>query len=126
VIALEDVTSRLAAAGFVAAHDEAEELLDCAAGDGAVLASMLERRLRGEPLAWITGSLHFAAYEYDSILGCTFRAGRANRWPGALPFVCRRRAAPWISVPVPARSPWSCKQNVRTHESWQPIWTKWP
>ncbi len=59
MIALEDVTSRLAAAGFVAAHDEAEELLDCAAGDGAVLASMLERRLRGEPLAWITGFTSF-------------------------------------------------------------------
>ncbi len=52
---LDDVTTRLADAGFIAAREEAEELLEYAEGDDLVLASMIERRLRGEPLAWITG-----------------------------------------------------------------------
>ena len=59
VIELNDVTARLADAGFIAAHEEAEELLECSEGDDLVLASMMERRLRGEPLAWITGFAMF-------------------------------------------------------------------
>jgi release factor glutamine methyltransferase len=42
-------------AGFIAADEEAEELLQRAKGDAVLLESLLERRLRGEPLAWITG-----------------------------------------------------------------------
>ena len=45
--------------GFVAADDEAGELLAAAAGDGARLQAMLDRRLEGEPLAWITGTTTF-------------------------------------------------------------------
>jgi len=56
---LEELAARLAAAGFVAARDEAVELLDCAAGDGPLLESLVRRRLTGEPLAWITGSVVF-------------------------------------------------------------------
>jgi release factor glutamine methyltransferase len=53
------VTRTLADAGFVAAAEEAGELLR-AAGDGAgELDDLLERRLRGEPLAWIVGSTVF-------------------------------------------------------------------
>jgi release factor glutamine methyltransferase len=56
---LDDVTTRLADAGFIAAREEAEELLECSRGDDLILASMIERRLRGEPLAWITGFAMF-------------------------------------------------------------------
>ncbi len=49
----------LSGAGFVAAEEEADELLACAAGDAEVLGSLVGRRLGGEPLAWITGSVVF-------------------------------------------------------------------
>lgn len=50
----------LARSGFVAAADEAAELLHAAAGDAVLLGRMLERRLAGEPLAWVTGTTTFA------------------------------------------------------------------
>jgi release factor glutamine methyltransferase len=53
------LTATLAAAGFVAADEEAAELLESAGGDGALLSTLVERRLTGEPLAWITGSVVF-------------------------------------------------------------------
>ena len=53
------VSGVLARAGFVAAGEEADELLTAAGGDAALLARMLERRLGGEPLAWITGHATF-------------------------------------------------------------------
>ena len=53
------VTARLVDAGFIAANDEAGELLRSANGDSAVLESMVARRLRGEPLAWILGFTDF-------------------------------------------------------------------
>lgn len=53
------VAERLAAAGFVAAGEEAEELEQRAAGDAALLDALLARRLTGEPLAWIVGSSPF-------------------------------------------------------------------
>lgn len=56
---LQTVTGRLAAAGFLAAAEEAVELLAFAAGDAALLESAVERRLTGEPLAWITGATLF-------------------------------------------------------------------
>jgi release factor glutamine methyltransferase len=52
------VLHRLAAAGCVAAEEEAEELLS-AAPDQATLETWLSRREKGEPLAWITGALTF-------------------------------------------------------------------
>ena len=52
------VTRALARAGCVAADEEAEELL-VAAEDAAGLRRMVERRLTGEPLAWITGRTVF-------------------------------------------------------------------
>jgi release factor glutamine methyltransferase len=54
----EPLAARLAAAGFVAAREEAGELL-AAATDDAHLQALVERRLTGEPLAWITGSAPF-------------------------------------------------------------------
>lgn len=49
----------LAEAGFVAAAEEAAELLGHAAGDQGRLDAVLARRLTGEPLAWITGQVSF-------------------------------------------------------------------
>jgi release factor glutamine methyltransferase len=46
-------------AGFVAADDEARELLEAAGGDEVVLASLVERRVGGEPIAWIVGYATF-------------------------------------------------------------------
>ena len=53
------VAARLAAGGFVAPVEEASELFDAAAGDAARLEALVERRLSGEPLAWITGATTF-------------------------------------------------------------------
>jgi release factor glutamine methyltransferase len=57
-VGADALTARLAAAGFVAADEEAEELL-AAARDEAHLADLVQRRLTGEPLAWITGTAPF-------------------------------------------------------------------
>jgi release factor glutamine methyltransferase len=59
VVDLDFVTLRLADAGFVAAREEAEELLEYSQGNDDRLESMINRRLRGEPLAWITGYTMF-------------------------------------------------------------------
>lgn len=56
----EALTSRLAAAGFVAAEEEAVDLLSVASG--AELDALVERRLTGEPLAWITGFTEFLGH----------------------------------------------------------------
>jgi release factor glutamine methyltransferase len=53
----------LSGAGFVAAQDEADELLARAGGDVELLNSLVGRRLTGEPLAWITGSVSFCGLE---------------------------------------------------------------
>jgi release factor glutamine methyltransferase len=55
----EALAARLSAAGFIAAEEEADEILTRAAGDPTILASLVARRLTGEPLAWITGSVLF-------------------------------------------------------------------
>jgi release factor glutamine methyltransferase len=49
----------LACAGFVAADEEARELVTFARGDEAALAAAVRRRLEGEPLAWVTGRTSF-------------------------------------------------------------------
>jgi release factor glutamine methyltransferase len=53
----------LAGAGFIAADEEADELLARAAGDAGLLDALVARRLTGEPLAWITGSVAFCGLE---------------------------------------------------------------
>jgi release factor glutamine methyltransferase len=60
---LEGLTALLSRAGFVAAGEEASELLARAAGDAGLLDSLARRRLTGEPLAWITGSVRFCGIE---------------------------------------------------------------
>jgi release factor glutamine methyltransferase len=59
----ETLVARLAGAGFVAAAEEADELLACAGGDVDYLDALVERRLTGEPLAWITGRVAFCGLE---------------------------------------------------------------
>lgn len=58
---VEAMAVALAGAGCVAADEEAAELADAAAGDAPRLATLLERRLAGEPLAWVTGCVRFGA-----------------------------------------------------------------
>jgi release factor glutamine methyltransferase len=53
------VTKALAAAGCIAAAEEAGELIEAADGDPGVLADLVSRRTNGEPLPWITGSVTF-------------------------------------------------------------------
>jgi release factor glutamine methyltransferase len=58
-----ELTELLADAGFVAAAEEAGELLGRAGGDQQLLDALVARRLTGEPLAWITGSVSFCGLE---------------------------------------------------------------
>ncbi len=53
------VADTLAAAGFLAPHDEADHLRRAAAARGIAVRDLLARRLQGEPLAWITGTTQF-------------------------------------------------------------------
>jgi len=55
--------AELAAGGCVAAPAEAAELWDASGGDVRVLEGFVARRLRGEPLAWITGRTAFAGID---------------------------------------------------------------
>jgi release factor glutamine methyltransferase len=57
------LVARLEAGGFVAADEEADELLACADGDGERLEALLARRFTGEPLAWITGNVAFCGVD---------------------------------------------------------------
>lgn len=57
--ALSTATHRLAAAGCVAAEEEAELLAAAAHGDEDLLVELVDRRTTGEPLAWITGVAQF-------------------------------------------------------------------
>jgi release factor glutamine methyltransferase len=57
----EVVGSRLAAAGCVAADEEADDLVGAAPDEGT-LETWICRRERGEPLAWIIGTLQFCGH----------------------------------------------------------------
>jgi release factor glutamine methyltransferase len=59
----EGLTAMLSGAGFIAAAAEADALLARAAGNLELLDSLVERRLTGEPLAWIVGSVSFCGLE---------------------------------------------------------------
>ena len=54
-----ETSARLAASGFLAPGDEAAELVAAAGDDGSRLEALVQRRLTGEPLAWITGATTF-------------------------------------------------------------------
>jgi release factor glutamine methyltransferase len=54
------LAARLADAGCVAPQEEADELIEAAAGDHDRLQRLVARRVDGEPLAWVTGTVTFA------------------------------------------------------------------
>src|SRR5476651_11785 len=60
---LDPLIALLSEAGFVAAEEEARELSARAAGDVELLDALVQRRLTGEPLAWITGRTPFCGME---------------------------------------------------------------
>ena len=62
---MPSLTELLTKNGFVAAEEEADELLECAGGDREQLKAMVERRLTGEPLAWITGTVSFCGIQVN-------------------------------------------------------------
>ncbi len=53
------VTQLLTEAGCIAAGEEADELIQAAAGDADVLDDLVSRRTNGEPIAWLTGAVTF-------------------------------------------------------------------
>ncbi len=57
------VTRALAQAGCVEAGAEADELLRAASGDPRVMHDLVTRRTRGEPLAWLIGSVTFCGVD---------------------------------------------------------------
>jgi release factor glutamine methyltransferase len=59
----ESVTKMLVDAGCIAAREEADELVRTAAGDLVVLEDLVSRRTRGEPIAWLTGTVSFCGLE---------------------------------------------------------------
>ena len=59
----EALAALLGGAGFVAAPEEADELLARARGNDVLLSALVERRLTGEPLAWIVGSVSFCGLD---------------------------------------------------------------
>jgi len=85
----EIVIGRLSAAGCVAADEEAVELL-AATPDAATLETWIRRRERGEPLAWITGTLQFC--------GHTIQIARGVYVPRLQSEQLARRAAHILSV----------------------------
>lgn len=56
------VGSKLAEAGCVAPLEEADELIEASRGDDGLLDRLVARRVSGEPLAWVTGSVLFAGH----------------------------------------------------------------
>jgi release factor glutamine methyltransferase len=63
------LTRVLEAAGCVAAAEEAAELLEAAGRDGELLDRLVARRLTGEPLAWVTGSVRFCGLRVAVVPG---------------------------------------------------------
>jgi len=60
---ITELAEQLSRAGFIAAEEEARELVARAAGDSELLDSLVARRLTGEPLAWIIGKVSFCGIE---------------------------------------------------------------
>ena len=76
---LESLIDQLARAGFLAASGEAEQLMTFAGDDAVVLARAVERRLTGEPLAWITGSTVFGGHRIAVAPGVYVPRGFSER-----------------------------------------------
>jgi release factor glutamine methyltransferase len=59
----DSIARTLALAGCIAPDEEAEALLRSAGHDPVALEAMLARRIEGEPLPWITGSVRFCGVD---------------------------------------------------------------
>lgn len=57
------VTRMLIEAGCIAAGEEADQLIQAAAGDPCVLDDLIARRTEGEPIAWLTGAVTFCGVD---------------------------------------------------------------
>jgi len=57
------ISATLSRAGCLASDEEATELIAAAAGDPDRLAAFVERRVSGEPTAWIVGRVRFCGLE---------------------------------------------------------------
>jgi release factor glutamine methyltransferase len=57
---MAELTAELSRAGCVAAEEEARDLVERAGDDPSLLRGLVDRRLAGEPLAWVTGRTDFA------------------------------------------------------------------
>ena len=106
----EELVAVLARAGFVAADEEAEELRAAAGDDAELLDALVARRLTGEPLAWITGSVEFCGRGSPSIPGVY-----VPRWQSELLAV---RAVE--RLPPTARPSTSAPAAGRSRRSWRP------
>lgn len=62
---LRDVAARLSAAGIESARTEARILIERANGDQAALDDFIARRLRHEPIAYITGHKEFWSLDFE-------------------------------------------------------------
>ncbi|HEY8947244.1 MAG TPA: peptide chain release factor N(5)-glutamine methyltransferase [Rhizomicrobium sp.] len=62
---LRDVSQRLAASGIDSARTEARMLIEYAKGDDAKLEEGIARRLRHEPIAYITGHKEFWSLDFE-------------------------------------------------------------
>jgi release factor glutamine methyltransferase len=62
---LSDPVEALRAAGCIAAEEEADELAAAADRLGRPLGELVQRRVEGEPLAWVTGRVRFAGVDLE-------------------------------------------------------------
>jgi release factor glutamine methyltransferase len=62
---LRDVAARLSAVGIESARTEARMLIENAQGDAAKLEQSIARRLRHEPIAYITGHKDFWSLDFE-------------------------------------------------------------
>jgi len=62
---LKSTSQKLSAAGIDSPRTEARMLIDAAKGDGAKLEALIARRLRREPIAYITGHKEFWSLDFE-------------------------------------------------------------
>ena len=104
--AAASVAARLARAGFVAAADEADELIDAADGDAGRLESLSNAAWTGSRWPGSPAGPPSATSPSRSIPASTCRAGRASSWHGGRPPDSPTAAAPSTCAPGPAPSRW--------------------
>jgi release factor glutamine methyltransferase len=63
VVDRDVLVEHLERAGFVAAEEDADDLIAAAGGDSERLDVLVTRRLTGEPIAWITGHTSFCGVD---------------------------------------------------------------